>query len=198
MDADFMQCASIVLQFEGGYSDDPRDAGNWTGGKVGRGELKGTKYGIAAAWHPDVDIRSLTVYQAADIYRPGYWIPADCPTASRGLDLCAFNESINSGPGHARLWLERCEGNIDKFSELSLAYHRSLKTWKTYGPGWARRIEICRHYAHELASNNIPTEHSVELPPITADAPRRYGPQAKFQPIALWPRIRNYWSYLYE
>ena len=33
---------------EGGLSLDPNDRGNWTGGKKGSGELRGTKYGIAA------------------------------------------------------------------------------------------------------------------------------------------------------
>ena len=192
MDVDFAQCASIVLQFEGGYSDDRNDAGNWTGGRVGRGELKGTKYGIAAAWHPDVDIRALTVYGAADIYRSGYWTPAGCSSASRGLDLCAFNESVNSGPEHARDWIARCNGNIDAFTQLSLAYHRSLKTWRLYGPGWTRRIEICRGYAHEMANHVGLGSAPPALPVIPYNAPRLYGPQAKFQSVAMWPRIMDW------
>jgi len=38
-----------VIGHEGGYTDDPRDRGNWTGGATGRGELKGTKYGSRRA-----------------------------------------------------------------------------------------------------------------------------------------------------
>jgi hypothetical protein len=36
------------IAHEGGYSNDPDDPGNWTGGKVGVGRLLGTKFGIAA------------------------------------------------------------------------------------------------------------------------------------------------------
>jgi lysozyme family protein len=37
-----------LIDHEGAYSADPRDPGNWTGGRVNAGQLKGTKYGIAA------------------------------------------------------------------------------------------------------------------------------------------------------
>jgi lysozyme family protein len=38
-----------LIEHEGGFQNDPDDSGNWTGGKVGVGELKGTKWGICAA-----------------------------------------------------------------------------------------------------------------------------------------------------
>ena len=41
-----------TLAYEGGYSANPKDPGNWTGGKVGVGKLLGTKSGIAAASYP--------------------------------------------------------------------------------------------------------------------------------------------------
>ena len=41
-----------LLSHEGGYSSDRQDPGNWTGGQVGLGELKGTKFGIAANTFP--------------------------------------------------------------------------------------------------------------------------------------------------
>ncbi len=47
----------FTLHQEGGLSLDPKDPGNWTGGKVGLGKLLGTKYGIAAASHPGLDVR---------------------------------------------------------------------------------------------------------------------------------------------
>ncbi|MFC0406768.1 hypothetical protein [Roseomonas elaeocarpi] len=37
---------------ERGLSMVSTDPGNWTGGQVGKGKLKGTKYGIAAASYP--------------------------------------------------------------------------------------------------------------------------------------------------
>ena len=58
-----------VLGHEGGFQADPRDRGNWTGGEVGKGELKGTKYGVAAMTYPELDIESLTKADAKIIFR---------------------------------------------------------------------------------------------------------------------------------
>lgn len=44
----FEEAFDRLIGHEGGYSDDPTDNGNWTGGKRGAGLLKGTKYGIGA------------------------------------------------------------------------------------------------------------------------------------------------------
>ena len=51
----FEEIIEIVLEHEGGYVNDPDDAG---------GE---TKYGIAKRWYPDVDIKNLTKEQAKKI-----------------------------------------------------------------------------------------------------------------------------------
>lgn len=58
---------------EGGYTNNRNDSGNWTGGRIGSGTLKGTKYGISAASYPTLDIANLTLDQAKDIYRRDYW-----------------------------------------------------------------------------------------------------------------------------
>ena len=49
---------------EGGFQADRRDRGNWTSGEVGKGELKGTKYGLSAMTYPDLDIKAITLQQA--------------------------------------------------------------------------------------------------------------------------------------
>lgn len=58
-----------VLKDEGGYQYSRNDAGNWSSGKIGKGHLcGGTKYGLACAYHPGLDIRHLTPQQAAGVY----------------------------------------------------------------------------------------------------------------------------------
>ena len=64
-----------TISLEGGFSRDPDDNGNWTGGRKGLGELKGTKYGISAAQYPSLDIENLTPHGAKEIYRRDYWNP---------------------------------------------------------------------------------------------------------------------------
>jgi lysozyme family protein len=75
--ADFKIAVGITMDaaHEGGYQCLREDKGNWTGGEVGVGELKGTKYGISAREYPNLDIKNLTTDQAAALYQEGYWKP---------------------------------------------------------------------------------------------------------------------------
>ena len=58
-----------VFGNEGGYQNSKQDGGNWSSKKVGVGKLcGGTKYGIACAYSPGVDIKNLTKERAAKIY----------------------------------------------------------------------------------------------------------------------------------
>ena len=50
-----------VLDIEKGYSNDPDDPG---------GE---TKFGISKRYHPDEDIKNMTVSRAVEIYKDEYW-----------------------------------------------------------------------------------------------------------------------------
>ena len=61
------------VNHEGGFQKETNDKGNWTGGEIGAGELKGTKYGISAREFPNLDIKNLTQDQAVQIYIEGYW-----------------------------------------------------------------------------------------------------------------------------
>jgi lysozyme family protein len=45
--SDFNIAFELTVGHEGGYSNNPDDPGNWTGGDVGEGQLKGTKYGVS-------------------------------------------------------------------------------------------------------------------------------------------------------
>ena len=85
----------ITLTYEGGekVSLVRADPGNWTDGKVGVGELKGTKYGIAASAHPTLDIAGLTLPAAEAIYEREYWTPAGCEALPAGS-----TSSISTAP----------------------------------------------------------------------------------------------------
>lgn len=61
------------------------DPGNWTGNRVGIGQLKGTKWGVAAGSHPTLDIAALTPEAASKIFELQYWprsAAMACPPAS--------------------------------------------------------------------------------------------------------------------
>jgi len=91
----------IIISEEGGFSDIRTDPGNWTGGQVGKGQLKGTKFGIASHVYPDLDIRNLTLEQAKEIYKRDYWDRVRCDDMPWPLALYLFDSAVNQGPAAA-------------------------------------------------------------------------------------------------
>lgn len=116
-----------TCQNEGGFSDDPKDPGNWTGGKVGVGILKGTKYGISAASFPELDIINLTLEDAHEIYRRRYWLPLQCPAIDQTLPLLAdllFDLGVNCGIGNAGKFLQRAINTLIDTEGLPIEQRR--------------------------------------------------------------------------
>ncbi len=106
----FQPALADVLVHEGGYTADPRDPGNWTGGKRGVGLLKGTKKGISAAAFPHLEIKNLTDSQIADIYHGKYWVPIRGDDLPAGVDLSAMDYGVNSGVSRSAKDLQRVLG----------------------------------------------------------------------------------------
>ena len=85
MKTTFNEIIEVVLEHEGGYVNDPDDAG---------GE---TKYGIAKRWYPNVDIKNLTKEEAKKIYHMDYWNPAKCNEVPKHLRHIYFDMCVNFG-----------------------------------------------------------------------------------------------------
>lgn len=166
-DQDFEIAFELVIGSEGGYSNDRSDPGNWTGGAVGKGELKGTKYGISAGAFPQLDIVNLTLPEVHTIYRRDYWRPAQCPAQPPRLAYIVFDCAVNNGVSRALRFLQTALGvTVDGVwgpqsqAALDLALGRApdgtalatevharrinfmaqLTTWATFGLGWSRRL----------------------------------------------------------
>ncbi len=98
----FTQAFTYVIGNEGGYTNDPKDLGNWTGGKIGSGILKGTKYGISAASYPNLDIKNLTLSQAQQIYKNDFWDKNNLNLiTSSMISIKCFDMLVNMGSGNA-------------------------------------------------------------------------------------------------
>lgn len=145
----------------GGWTINPNDPGNWTGGKKGVGQLKGTKYGIAANTYPHLDIRNLTLEEADAIYRRDYWPKAWGDDWPIGLDQVTYDATVNSGPGRGPLWTCRALGfdkamrgapakarsltkegrvaAVKKAVAIRMGFLRSLGTFAHFGKGWTGR-----------------------------------------------------------
>lgn len=93
----WQMAVNLTLNVEGGYQCDPDDKGNWTGGNVGVGLLKGTKYGISAASFPNVDIKNLTKEQAIYLYKTRYWAKNKCDYMPDALSIAVFDYVFLSG-----------------------------------------------------------------------------------------------------
>jgi len=106
----FERAVKLVLDFEGGFTADPKDPGNWTGGAVGAGELKGTQYGVSAASYPSLDIAALTRDEAIQIYHRDYWTPLCCDQMPPPLAIALFDGGVNQGVGTAARMLQRALG----------------------------------------------------------------------------------------
>ncbi len=97
MTATFDTAFANVIGLEGGYTDAPRDRGNWTGGAVGQGKLRGTKYGISAAAFPTLDIANLTLDTAKAIYRSKYWDKIAGDEMPGPIAEAVFDCAVNQG-----------------------------------------------------------------------------------------------------
>ncbi len=158
----FARCFAFTLGAEGGYSGNPADPGNWTGGAIGHGELHGTKFGISAAAYPTLDIAQLAQADAEAIYRRDYWAPLQGDALPLPLALVAFDAAVAAGPRRAIIWLQQAvnagaDGVLGPASLAALVgadttaaarealarrldYTARLPAWQSFGLGWARRL----------------------------------------------------------
>lgn len=164
MSAAFDCAIAVVLAYEGGYTDDPGDPGNWTGGAVGVGTLEGTNYGISAAAYPTLDIPNLTEAAAEGIYQRDYWVPIQGDQMPLALALVTLDGAVNSGVSQSAKWLQivlgvTVDGDIgpETLGAVS-AWPGALATlcsetlaerlcslaqdadFSTFGLGWSRRV----------------------------------------------------------
>ena len=162
--SNFDRAFTVVVGEEGGFTTNPADPGNWTGGACGRGACKGTRFGISAAAYPQLDIESLTAEAAAGIYRRDYWDRVRGDDLPGPLALLVFDAAVNAGVGRAVRWLQAAVGvEVDgeigpatllavkggrgaqvmaEFQAQRLLFMTGLPTWRSFGRGWARRL--CR------------------------------------------------------
>lgn len=138
--SDWARSIAFVLQQEGGYSILRDDPGNWTGGAVGVGTLKGTKYGISAASYPALDIAALTQAEAEAIYRRDYWEPSGAAALAWPLCLLVLDTAVLHGVGAARAWLGEAGPTPYAFAAKRLRTYTHSANWHAFGAGWVNRV----------------------------------------------------------
>ena len=69
-----------------------------------------TKFGIAQNSHPSIDVASLTLDQAMQIYVSDYWTPSGCPSIAGPVSIIHFDGCVNNGVGRACKFLQEAAG----------------------------------------------------------------------------------------
>jgi lysozyme family protein len=161
----FDQAFAAVVGEEGGFTANAADPGNWTGGAVGKGVCRGTKFGISAAAYPTLDIAALTVDQARAVYKRDYWDKVAGDALPPALALLVFDAAVNNGVARGARWLQAAvgveqDGDIGPQTLAAIAktnassstallaevlaqrmnFMAGLPTWRTFGLGWSRRL----------------------------------------------------------
>ena len=160
-----------TIGHEGKFQANPKDRGNWTGGKEGVGELKGTKWGLAAMTYPHLDIANITLEQAKEIYYNDWWLKLKIERWPNVMKYQIFDAAFNHGTGRANQFLQfaarvKDDGVIGpktitavnmtdpndlvlRFLAKRLRYFTEVKTWVEFSKGWSLRVAQCLEYAAE-------------------------------------------------
>ena len=149
----FDKAIEFVLQFEGGYVNDPTDPG---------GE---TKYGIAKRSYPSLNIADLTKEDAVHIYQRDYWQVCKCDMLPSPIAILVFDTAVNQGTDAAIRLLQAALGvNVDgvigpatidgarrsdfleaisTFTAGRCMRYALNPNVKRFGSGWFRRVVAC-------------------------------------------------------
>ncbi|MDX2308458.1 MAG: TIGR02594 family protein [Hyphomicrobium sp.] len=188
-DAAFENALRLVLEFEGGFSDDPADPGGPT--------WRGITLATFAAWrgipitmtnraHMVRELRAISDREIVAIYRARYWTPAHCPRLPPGVRLMHFDAAVNQGvPTAIRLLQAAVETEVDgEFGPLTRAAvascdpldliercaalrrrrYRALPHFPRFGKGWLARVEKTRRAAiAEAAAETQSATHGDDI-----------------------------------
>ena len=112
----FLDVLKVTLGFEGGYSDDPDDKGGETNLGITEGTFARAK--VAGLVSKDMDIKDLTRFDAARIYKKFFWEPTKCYLLPAPLDLIIFDCAVNHRPDRAVKLLQKAINSFDNFPKL--------------------------------------------------------------------------------
>lgn len=132
MNRNFDQAFSLTIGLEGEYSNDPSDPGG------------ATRWGISQKAYPTLNIETLTIDKAKDIYLIDYWMRMDCNSLPSPLDILVFDTSVNVGIGAAKKLLEKSDmdplrfllNRIEFYVELAKKSENARKFFR----GWVNRV----------------------------------------------------------
>jgi lysozyme family protein len=139
----FAECHAVTAKWEGGWSNHPDDPG----GPTMYGIIQKVYDGKRKEWGKALQsVRLITRVEALRIFREDYWDKVGADTLPAGVDLCGYDGGVNSGVGQSKKWLARSASITDPVTRVKnlckqrLSMLQSLKSWKSFGKGWTRRV----------------------------------------------------------
>jgi lysozyme family protein len=151
---DAKEAIKIVIDFEGGYTNNPKDPG-------GR-----TRYGISQRSFPEEDIKNLTIERATTIYELFYWDEMELDSIHPEVRLIIFDSGVNQGVRRASMFVQEIVGTkqdgiignhtltelrkyidqkgvlhfLREMFTLRMIHYSMLDKFYYFGKGWTRRL----------------------------------------------------------
>jgi len=180
--ANFARALALVLRFEGGWTNNPKDPGGAT--------MEGVTQRVYSAFlrgkgRPIGSVRYIRNADLLEIYRRQYADAVHFDELPAGVDLVTLDYGVNSGPGKAIPALQAAAGVkadghfgmvslaavrarpaadiINKICDGRLSFMHRLKTWQFFGKGWASRVYQVRMMALLMARQAVNDNRPVPL-----------------------------------
>jgi lysozyme family protein len=136
---------------DGAYTNDPKDPG---------GE---TKYGVAKASHPQLDIQHLSLAEAMDVYYKEYWLKFQLDALTFPFSVAVFDCFVQHRINVVQGWLKICP-NIQSLLEARRVFYLSLiqknSSLFRFKNGWLARLNDLSKYCAILQQES--DEHPVD------------------------------------
>lgn len=178
MDENWPKAFSKTETFEGWhlFSNDPADPGGAT--------YDGVTQKTYDAWRrlqklPTRSVHLMTDAECSAIMEGQFWTPAHCGELWAGLDVLAYDISVNCGPSRAIRMVQQAVGVkadgvfglhtrdavrsvndqqalLKKIATIRLSFWHRLTTWWRFGKGWSSRGEGSLAFALEVWKSSAP------------------------------------------
>ncbi len=171
MKTNFDQSLASVLKHEGGFVNHPKDPG----GATNKGITIATFRSYVKRNGTVNDLRRITDAQVAKVYKKQYWDKVKGDDLPSGVDYAVVDFAVNSGPSRSAKFLQRAVGAkadgmigpatlnavntkepvvlVATLCDARLAWLEGLRTFKTFGRGWTRRVDDVKHTATRMAAS---------------------------------------------
>ena len=149
--SDFDRAFDLLMESEGGYSDDPADPG------------RETNFGISKRAYPQEDIQFITLERAKEIYRRDYWDAIRADELPYPINILIFDAAVNQGKKAAVRMLQealkiKVDGVIGKqtmkaavsasdgvcadYLSIRAVRYANTANFGRFGRGWMRRLFV--------------------------------------------------------